>query len=95
MFNRKNNVPCEHCKWLKTCGQRRNHCLPEANFASKTMFSKVDEQGNFDRKHNVSATMFSEVGKQETNNVSTKCFLVYKRDLFIKERKELSRARSN
>ena len=30
----------------------------EANFVSATMFPEVGKQGNIDRKHNVSATMF-------------------------------------
>ena len=30
----------------------------EANFVSATMFHEVGKQGNIDRKHNVSATMF-------------------------------------
>ena len=30
----------------------------EENFVSVTMFPGVDEQGNIDRKHNVSVTMF-------------------------------------
>ena len=30
----------------------------EANFVSTTMFPDVGNQGNIDRKHNVSATMF-------------------------------------
>ena len=30
----------------------------EANFVSATMFPEVGRQGNIDRKHNVSATMF-------------------------------------
>ena len=31
----------------------------EANFVSATMFPEVGKQGNIDRKHNVSATLFS------------------------------------
>ena len=30
----------------------------EANFVFATMFPEVGKQGNIDRKHNVSATMF-------------------------------------
>ena len=30
----------------------------EANFSSATMFSEVGKQGNINRKHNVSVTMF-------------------------------------
>ena len=30
----------------------------EANFVSATMFPEVGKQGNIDRKHNVSATIF-------------------------------------
>ena len=30
----------------------------EANSVSATMFTEVDKQGNIDKKHNVSATMF-------------------------------------
>ena len=35
----------------------------EVNFVSATMFSEVEKQGNIDRKHNVSATMFASLRK--------------------------------
>ena len=35
----------------------------EANFRLATMFSEVEKQGNIDRNHNVSATMFASLRK--------------------------------
>ena len=59
---------------LEICGQTRKHCfrnknvskfvgkhfcfLGSQNFVSATMFHEVGKQGNIDRKHNLSATMF-------------------------------------
>ena len=59
---------------LKACGQIRKHCFRnknvseflmgnifaswQENFVSATIFPEVGKQGNIDRKHNVSATMF-------------------------------------
>ena len=45
----------------------------EANFVSATMFPDVGKQGNIDRKHNVSATMFSSLPRAVNNKFGQTC----------------------
>ena len=55
--NRENNIVSATKMFLNFFG---NIFAPwEVNFVSATMFPEAGKQGNIDRKHNVSATMFS------------------------------------
>ena len=78
--NRENNVSCAENIW-KHVGKLGNivsatkiflnlleniFAAREANFVSATMFPKVSKQGNIDRKHNVSATMFPSLPRVDT-----------------------------
>ena len=45
----------------------------EANLVSATRFPDVGKQGNIDRKHNVSATMFSSLPRAVNNKFGQTC----------------------
>ena len=42
----------------------------EANFVFATMFPEVGKQGNIDKKHNVSATMFPSLPRASADQVN-------------------------